>query len=207
MLLLSSAVLKCQKDFSCLAGIDVNPDNGKNYQAFLDNNNDSIILLIKTLSAAYHELDSSIIHVKSKKLKTLAATRPQLDFLFRKKENRIYNIFVSNNDKFLADSLFTYMTCEAFFGLMAHELAHITEYSKRNSLGIIGIAFQYLFNKKKIEHQADMLVIEKGFEKELIDFKKYVRSSPFTNEKYLRNKKKNYLSVKEIKKISNEEYF
>ena len=60
---------------------------------------------------------------------------------------------------------------EAVIGLFAHELAHIVSYERRSFVNRMLFIWNYYLSKdkrRKVEHEADMIAIEKGYGSELL---------------------------------------
>ena len=147
---------------------------------------------------AYPELKGATITFIRKPIKTLMAARPTPDFIFRAKSKRHYYVIISTSVKNNSEDLLQRMSKCALTGILAHEYAHIIDYSSRSDLGMIWFGIRYFFDKKKIETGTDLEAINRGFGDELIEFDRYIYKSKFASKKYLLNKKKYYLSVNEI---------
>ncbi|NJK86638.1 MAG: hypothetical protein HC906_12380, partial [Bacteroidales bacterium] len=76
----------------------------------------------------YPDLADCHIEFRYKKLNTLMAARPTMDFLFCRKENRKYVIFVSTNSSNNCRKVFSRMSEQSMTGIIGHELAHIVDY-------------------------------------------------------------------------------
>lgn len=60
---------------------------------------------------------------------------------------------------------------DALIGLFAHELAHMVSYHRRSVLGRMSFIWNYYFSKaarRKVEHEADRIAIERGYGEELV---------------------------------------
>ncbi len=149
----------------------------------------------------YPELRGVKIVFKRKSLSTSMAVRPSFWSIFRKKENRVYYILV--NTKFICEKarIPGELSTRALTGLISHEYAHITDYEKLNTLGLLVYGIKYLLFKKKIERRTDQIAIEHGYSEELIEFNKYVKKSKYVTQEYKMNKRRNYLSIAEIRDL------
>lgn len=88
---------------------------------------------------------------------------------------------------------------EELKGLLAHELAHIEDYSSMTFpefllFGAIYILFEDF--QRDVERETDKTAIGKGFGKELLAFREYSLKSE--DSAYVERVKKNYLSPEEI---------
>ena len=60
---------------------------------------------------------------------------------------------------------------DALVGLFSHELAHMVSYHRRSLLDRISFIWNYYFSKaarRKVEHEADRIAIERGYGEELV---------------------------------------
>lgn len=86
--------------------------------------------------------------------------------------------------------------------LFAHTLAHIAQTIKLNLFQLIYFHLRYLINlnyRSKIEKEADLLVIKKGFGESLVTARKLTNKLESKNERERR--KKAYYSIKNLKKL------
>lgn len=88
----------------------------------------------------------------------------------------------------------------ALVGVMAHELVHTEDFETRN---LIEIAKMYFNSSQRTyyERQTDIKVIFKGLDQELIAYKQW--QYPLLTKEALKKKKKQYLSLEEVKFIAN----
>lgn len=153
---------------------------------------------VNLASGAFKELEGVKINIKRKNIKSMMAARPRANFLFKKRENREYIIIVSNHHKMNAKVLYENMSTCAQVGVIGHELSHIVSYTKMSNLKMLWFGIKYVFKKREIEAETDMMAIRKGFGEQIIEFNHYLHHSPRTNKKYLQKKRKYYLSSIEI---------
>jgi len=146
----------------------------------------------------FPELHGVHITIRRKKIGTLMAALPTPNFLFRRKENRRYVIFITDHPQMNAGPIYNSMSNKAMIGVLGHELSHILSYSTKNNLELIWFGIEYVFNRKNIEADTDIIAISKGFGNELIKYNDYIHNSPHTNSKYLKIKNKYYLTTTEI---------
>jgi hypothetical protein len=146
----------------------------------------------------YPELRNFTIEIKRKKITTMMAARPKRDFLFHSKTNRTYVILITDKLNMNAEHMYNEMSPCAISGVFGHELSHIITYSQKSNFRLMGFGIQYLFNKKSIETETDLLAVKHGFGDGLIEFNRYIFHSPWVNKKYLKRKSKYYLSAAEL---------
>jgi hypothetical protein len=149
-------------------------------------------------SFKYPELTNFNLEIKRKKISTMMAARPKRNFLFHNKANRTYVILITDKSSMNADQLFNEMSSCAITGVIGHELSHITTYSTKSNYKLLCFGFRYLFNKKEIETETDLLAVKHGFGSELIEYNQFIHNSPLVNKKYLHRKSKYYLSASEL---------
>jgi len=154
----------------------------------------------------YPELKNISITFKYHKLKTSLACRPKNSFIFRKKSKRKYNIFINNKSEKLNGILLKDVPFNAQVGVIAHEIAHIIDYSKKSNLKVIATGFNYLSVKKreKLEKATDSIAISRGFGWQIYDWIHFILNKPNISEEYKNYKKQVYLEPKEIIEIINE---
>lgn len=157
--------------------------------------------VINRVLDAYSPLNKQQIVFKEKNLKTTMATRPQMDFIFRKKKDRIYRIFI---DTLVEDSnglLLKFLPYDALVGILAHEFAHIVDYEMRTNRGIISLGLNYsrLQGKVEIENRVDSITMEFGFADESIAFAEFLAETGLVSEEYKAFKSKIYNSVQDLK--------
>lgn len=149
-------------------------------------------------AAAFPELKGKQIEIRRKKIGTLMAARPKGNFFFQKRENRKYIIYITDEPGMNAGLLFKDMSECAQAGVLGHELSHILEYNELNNFQMLWFGIKYFFKRKEIEERTDLTAMRRGFVDHLVEYTKYIHASPHTNKKYLRKKKKHYLSAIEM---------
>jgi hypothetical protein len=154
-------------------------------------------------SAAYPELQDISIVFKRGEIKTIMAARPIFLAIFHKSSKREYQIILSNSKQNDCEQLFCQISMSALIGILGHEYAHLLTYNDKSSIQLVFYAVNYLFNKKKIERETDLIAIKKGFGKNLLEYNLYVTNCNFVSKKYLKNRENNYLSINEIREKIN----
>lgn len=149
----------------------------------------------------FPELNGITVEVRRKGIGTLMAARPKPDFIFRKKENRKYVIYITDSPEMNADSVYTNMTLNAQTGVLGHELSHILTYSEKNNFKLILFGIKYAFNRRNIESETDQIAMNRGFGTQLIEYTRYVHRSPHINKRYLQKKNRFYLTAKELEQF------
>lgn len=92
-------------------------------------------------------------------------------------------------------------------GLLAHELSHQISYNQRTFFKRILFLCNYPFSKKKkklVEHEADIIAIQRGYKNELLESRKdsiYDYKKIIKDEKKLKEIEEIYFSYKDLKKI------
>lgn len=151
----------------------------------------------------YPELKNVNIKVRYGIIKTTMQCRPRWDFLFHKKKNRSYVVYIGKKIKNDNGILYKDLPLNAQIGVMGHELAHIVDYQSMNNLQIIQFGLDYLKTKKKkeIENRTDLIAIHHGLGYQIGDFSKYVFEESGASFEYLKYKMKFYFRPHQIKDI------
>lgn len=106
------------------------------------------------------------------KAQSFADVRESTELIFKDMESLGYASPFSLNLHIDIDRINQYQwPKEAIIGLFAHELAHIVSYERRSFLNRMLFVWNYYLSKdkkRKVEHEADMIAIEKGYGKELL---------------------------------------
>ncbi len=151
----------------------------------------------------YPELRHVNIKVRYGNIKTTMQCRPRWDFLFHKKINRSYVMYIGNKIKNGNGILYSNLPLNAQIGVIGHELAHIIDYQRMNNVQLCGFGFDYLTEKKKreIENRIDLIAIHRGLGYQIKDFSKYVFEESGASFEYLRYKMKFYFEPNQIREI------
>ncbi len=153
----------------------------------------------------YPELQDDFITFKYAGIKSTAIST--MTFLSVLKKKGKHFVIVFNDNKKTTGILLNQVPLNAQVALIAHELAHIADFKKRDFLGMArwSISYQFAKSRAKIEKSADEMVIKRGLGIELYDWIDFVLNHSTANNQYLEMKRKIYLSpvrvLAEIKKI------
>lgn len=153
-----------------------------------------------TALSYYPELKNTRIHFVEKSIRTSAACRPSLKFIFQKRKNRVYKIYINNNPERIKGAMFSDIPANAQIGLIGHELGHIVDYSKRSFIGIIGLGVKYLFVKSRshIEKRIDSIAIAHNLGWHVYEFDDFVLNCSKVSNAYKEYKKKVYYKPEEL---------
>lgn len=151
----------------------------------------------------YPELKDINIKVRYGRIKTTMQCRPRWDFIFHKKENRSYVIYIGNKIKEDHGILYKHLPLNAQIGVIGHELAHIVDYRTMNNLQMIQFGIDYLKSnkKKEIENRTDLIAIHRGLGYQIKAFSKYVFEDSGASFKYLSYKMRYYFRPNQINEI------
>lgn len=157
--------------------------------------------------AHYPALKHTYIHFETCQKQNVAyRTLPSAFDMLREPEKRVYRILITEEARPpMQQALLKNCPPAAQIGVMAHELAHVLQFSRQDKLGLTGFLMSYLFkySRKKIERGADKLTILHGLGKELYTHALYIRSIPG----YIQQNpslEKDYLSPGEILALTEE---
>jgi hypothetical protein len=148
----------------------------------------------------FPELINTEISFQYKQIATTMAARPVPSSLF--KHTRSYVIYINSDVSKKGGVSFLELNLKQRVGIIAHELAHILDFEKRNNLSVIscGLLYKCLNTyHRNLERATDEVVIAKGLGNELYAFTDYVLNQSKASEQYIQFKKKNYLLPEEIK--------
>lgn len=151
----------------------------------------------------YPQLTETHISFEFNQIFTTMACRPRAGFLFRKRTQRRYLISINNKRRKTTSVLLREMNFNAQVGVIAHELAHVADYSQKSSARIIAFAVAYLFPKSrmKIEHRTDSIAVAHGAGWQLYDFSHFVLFQSKASPSYKSYKRKYYYTPKQIKAL------
>lgn len=151
-------------------------------------------LIENTKNKYYPELlDQKIIIKTFKSDSYFLQAKPLTKSILKNKLKRIYGVYLNLN------LLVCPPETEALEAILAHELEHIVDYSKKTNLQIInqGLKFVTNFDYRTIyERQTDEKVLKKGFSAGLIKYRQWQYQR--LNEKDLKFKKIIYYTPEEI---------
>lgn len=153
----------------------------------------------------YPELKDEFVTFKYSSIKSTAISTMTFFSVLKKSEKHYVIIF--NDNKKTTGLLLSQVPLNAQIALIAHELAHLVDFKKRNFLGMAfwGISYLSLKHRARIEKRADEIVIKRGLGIELYDWIDFVLNHSTAKKQYLEMKRKIYLSpvrvLAEIKKI------
>ncbi len=156
--------------------------------------------------SAYPELKSVPIRLEEGDLRTTMLAQPDPRTIFAPSHARRFRIAVDTLAPGSSGKLFSELPFEARIGIMAHELAHLLDYVKRDIGGLIRYGVRYLFkgSRKELEARTDRIAVDRGFGWQLLAFKKHLRTEAELSPSYRAYKKRVYLSHIELREILNE---
>ena len=146
----------------------------------------------------YPELINTIIIFKLADKESTAKTTIKT-FSILNRTNKHFIIYINNNKNrigiILQDAPF-----QAQVGAIGHELAHVSDFNKKNLLGITWWAIKYISKKSRIhiERKTDLSTIKHGLGLELFYFVDFVLNHSRATDEYKNFKRLNYLSPTEI---------
>lgn len=154
----------------------------------------------------YPELRGTEIKFIYKNIKTSMAARPYSNFIFKKSASRKYAIYIDNKLKGANGLLVDDIPFNGQVGIIAHELGHVLDYSRKSSLTILGTGINYsIFQnyKKKFEQATDSIAIAHKVGWQLYDFAYYVLYQSHASKEYKTYKKSIYMQPEDILKLIN----
>lgn len=119
---------------------------------------------LKTVPIQFHHKPSVLPH----------KSRPTTRSIFRNaNKNRVYKVTISASTvPELTPLIFDNLTFNEQVGMIAHELAHITQFQHSSTLGLLksGLAYLSKTARTQFEQEADKIAIKKGLGWELYAF-------------------------------------
>lgn len=151
----------------------------------------------------YPELENHFIRFQQKNIKTTMQCAPRMDFLFRRKANRVYRISIDNKVQNKKGLLLKDVPFNAQIGVIGHELAHVVDYNSKTKMGIVFFGIGYLFhkNRRQAENRVDEITIAHGLGYQVKDFSDFVLTNNELNERYLKYKRKFYYSPNQLLQV------
>ena len=164
---------------------------------------------VRQALAHYPELTGTTIRfVFTDRLNTsIMAARPTFGSLFRKKENRVYNILINPTFKLgngdtpsvgrIPDSVMV--------GWLGHELGHIMDYEQKSRWGIMAMGVSYTLSKnyiRKAERRADRHAVDRRMADYLIAKKSFILNHDELPQAYRDRIEALYLSPDDIRGLA-----
>ena len=142
-----------------------------------------------------HETYIIIVETKFYGIQHTLRSYPPLLSLRKNPADRVYPIVI-NTSKDTPNSFYDFSYDEQK-GILAHELAHILDYTNRTSLQIIGLTFNWFSKKfvKNLEHSTDQTAISRGYSNHLSAYRKRIFEKITRQKSYFESV---YLTANEI---------
>lgn len=153
--------------------------------------------------------DTHIEFIFARGLKTsVMAARPKVNSLFRKRENRIYQILINPVFK-LKHSFETIQRIPdgVMVGWIGHELGHILDYERRSIWGLIRFGLGYWLSRKyirKAERIADSFAVNHGMGRYILETKSFILDHTGLPQAYKDKIASLYLSPDDIMELISE---
>ena len=152
----------------------------------------------------YPELEDVHIEFSYKKniKNAFMQAQPKIGHLLKKKENRGYNVFMS--DKLLIeDEEFSMaeIPSEVLIGWLGHELGHIMDYLDKSAMELVKFGAKYVSSEafvKEAERTADTYAINTGMGNYIFATKDFILNHSYFSDSYKERKIRLYLSPAEI---------
>jgi len=143
----------------------------------------------------YPSLKNIHIDFAHSSINTTMQCKPTINSLIKNSNNKEYVITINNNESF-EGVLLKNVPFNAQIGVISHELSHIIDYEKKNTLGVINRGLDYLNDetKKEYEQYIDSLTISIGLGWQLYDWADYVLNKSKATQEYKDFKRKIYLT-------------
>jgi hypothetical protein len=148
----------------------------------------------------YPELKKTKIKVRFKKIKSTMVAQPEADFIVKSRNDRRYKILINSTKENIGMN-YEDLTFNALVGWLGHELAHITDYSKKSNGQLVQFISNYLLSRKHMKHTencADKEAVKRGLGYALYEGVHKLFKNPKIFKKYKERNKEFYLTPDEI---------
>ncbi|APG61393.1 hypothetical protein [Christiangramia salexigens] len=158
----------------------------------------------------YPELKDTPIEFKFKSEidKSFMQAQPTLGSLLKKRKNRSYIIFISEEIDIEGEKFsVTTVPSEVLIGWLGHELGHIMDYRDRRNIELIWFGLKYMTSKNYIreaERAADTYAVNHGLGQQIIATKDFILNHTRLTDQYKERIKDLYLSPDEIMALIDE---
>ncbi|MFD2516771.1 hypothetical protein [Salinimicrobium flavum] len=164
----------------------------------------SILKEAKKALSFYPELKDVHIEFKYKDniKKSFMQAQPEFSNLFKGKENRSYNIYISS--RFLIEEeefTLSEVPSEVITGWLGHELGHIMDYREKSAFGLVIFGFRYVTSSnyiKEAERAADTYAVNAGMSDYILATKEFILNHSHLSDTYKERIARLYLSPEEI---------
>ena len=170
----------------------------------------SILNEAKIALSYYPELKDVEIEFKFKDdiKKSFMQAQPKRTNLFKGKDDRTYNIFISS--RFLIEKEEFSMAdvpSDVLIGWLGHELGHIMDYRDKTAMGLVIFGLKYITSDnyiKEAERAADTYAVNSGMGDYILATKDFILNHSHLSDTYKRRIARLYLSPEEIIVMVNE---
>ncbi|WP_307726291.1 hypothetical protein [Salinimicrobium tongyeongense] len=164
----------------------------------------SILHEAKVALSYYPELKGVEIEFKYKESikKSFMQAQPKIANLFKGKNDRSYNIFMSS--RFLIEKEEFSMAdvpSEVLIGWLGHELGHVMDYRDKSAMGLVIFGFRYITSEnyiKQAERAADTYAVNAGMSEYILATKDFILNNSHLSDTYKERIARLYLSPEEI---------
>jgi hypothetical protein len=164
----------------------------------------SILHEAKVALSYYPELENVEIEFKYKESikKSFMQAQPKIANLFKGKNDRSYNIFMSS--RFLIEKEEFSMAdvpSEVLIGWLGHELGHVMDYRDKSAMGLVIFGFRYITSEnyiKQAERAADTYAVNAGMSEYILATKDFILNNSHLSDTYKERIARLYLSPEEI---------
>ena len=170
----------------------------------------SILNEAKIALSYYPELENVEIEFQFKDdiKKSFMQAQPSRANLFKGKNDRTYNIFISS--RFLIeDEEFSMadVPSDVLIGWLGHELGHIMDYRDKSAMGLVIFGLRYITSDnyiKEAERAADTYAVNSGMGDYILATKDFILNHSHLSDSYKERIARLYLSPEEIIVLVNE---
>jgi len=166
---------------------------------------DKIRDCFETVMNRYEVLHDCRVTLRQKRLKSSTMqAQPVIKFKNLFTDIKEYHVDLGIYLRDSTDLLVADLPEKVLIGWFAHELGHVVDYLPYSNAQMIAYGLKYISSesfRKKAEHAADIIAIDHGFYKEILETKKFILENEMLDEKYKNKIRKYYMSEDEVREL------
>ena len=165
---------------------------------------------VKTALSFYPQLEDVSIEFQYKDdiKKSFMQAQPDFGNLFKGKNDRTYNIYISSRFKIEGEEFsMDDVPSDVLIGWLGHELGHVMDYRDKTAMGLVIFGLRYVTSDnyiKKAEKAADVYAVNHGMADYILSTKDFILNNSSLSDEYKERIARLYLSPEEIVVLVNE---
>ena len=165
---------------------------------------------VKTALSFYPQLKDVSIEFQYKDdiKKSFMQAQPDFGNLFKGKNDRTYNIYISSRFKIEGEEFsMADVPSDVLIGWLGHELGHVMDYRDKTAMGLVIFGLRYVTSDnyiKRAEKAADVYAVNHGMADYILSTKDFILNNSSLSDEYKERIARLYLSPEEIVVLVNE---